>query len=121
MPLSTECKERIKNVVVAILSSRVDNFPKDASANRNAPFHDAFLRAFRDKLQVANIETPYLVAIASWMHGLNTTLGMVFFENIAHILSGGRKREFTAVQVSAKQAAAINKIIAELKSKADPR
>jgi hypothetical protein len=64
------------------------------------------------------LPTPYLVALASWMHGLNTSLG-TGFENIAHIISGGLKRKFTAgytLMVSAKQDATISMIMSGLKS-----
>ena len=118
MPLPDECRVRIQEVVKDILESRLEKFPSDAKANRNAPFHDAFLDAFREQLSTVNIETPYLVALASWMHGLNTSLGNGF-ESIAHILSGGFKRKFTGaftLKVSAIQAANINTIIVGLKS-----
>lgn len=118
MPLTEDCKTRIQEVVKDILVSRLDKFPSDSSANRNAPFHDAFLNAFREQLSIVNIETPYLVALASWMHGLNTSLGNGF-ENIAHILSNGYKRKFTGqfiLNVSTTQAANINNIVVGLKS-----
>ena len=50
------------------------------------PFHSAFRECFRERLRPLNIEMPYLIAIASWLHGLNTSLG-TGFENISHILS----------------------------------
>ncbi|MGI9107263.1 MAG: TdeIII family type II restriction endonuclease [Pyrinomonadaceae bacterium] len=118
MPLTNDCKTRIQEVVKEILSSRLDKFPSDSSANRNAPFHDAFLGAFREQLSEVNLETPYLVALASWMHGLNTSLGSGF-ENIAHILSNGYKRKFTnafTLKISNTQATNINSIIVGLKS-----
>ena len=118
MLLSEDCKTRIQEVVKDILVSRLKKFPSDSSDNRNAPFHDAFLSAFRAQLSAANIDTPYLVALASWMHGLNGSLGSGF-ENIAHILSNGYKRKFTGqftLKVSTVQAANINNIIVGLKS-----
>ncbi len=33
--------------------------------------------------------------MSSWLHGQYTSLGQSFFENTAHILSGGEKKEFT--------------------------
>lgn len=118
MPLDRDRKTRIQEVVKDILVSRLEKFPADASANRNAPFHEAFLDAFRDQLKETNLDTPYLVAIASWMHGLNTSLG-TGFENVAHILSGGYKRKFTGpytLKVTEGQDAAISEIIVQLKS-----
>lgn len=118
MPLTDDAKTRIQEVVKDILVSRLTKFPADSSANRNAPFHDAFLSAFRGQLKSVNVETSYLVALASWMHGLNTSLGSGF-ENIAHVLSGGYKRKFSkefTLKISVRQAANINSIIVGLKS-----
>ena len=53
------------------------------------------------------------------MHGFNTSLG-TGFENIAHILSGGYKRRYTkefTLKITANQAAAINRIIVDLKAR----
>lgn len=117
MALNAEVILRIREVVKDILVSRLEKFPSDTSNNRNAPFHDSFLNAFSEQLSVVNIPTPYLVALASWMHGLNTSLG-TGFENIAHILSGGYKRTFTGadtLKVSSAQAKEIEAIIVQLK------
>lgn len=51
------------------------------------------------------------------MHGLNTTLGQSFFENIAHILCDGEKREFRDLTISSSQQHNINSIITSLKNK----
>jgi hypothetical protein len=118
MPLNQDQRTKIQEVVKRILLSRADSFPTDSNANRNAPFHDAFLAAFREKLESTKIETPYLVAIASWMHGLNTSLGSGF-EDMAHILSGGFKRSFTgnfALKVTTEHASNIESIIVALKN-----
>jgi hypothetical protein len=53
------------------------------------------------------------------MHGLNTSLGQSFFENVAHILCNGTKKEFTAkkkslLQLSQSQKLRIAKIITDL-------
>ena len=94
MALTQDQRNRIGEVVKEILLRRIENFPEIGAEIRNAPFHSAFLDCFHDRLGTLNIETPYLVAIASWLHGLNTSLG-TGFENISHILSGGYKRKFT--------------------------
>jgi hypothetical protein len=97
---------------------RIDNFPEYGCTIRNAPFHSAFLECFRERLKPLNIEIPYLIAIASWLHGLNTSLG-TGFENISHILSGGYKRKFTGaykLRVKTTQASQIENIIRDLKS-----
>ena len=88
-------KERIAFEVIKTLFSRFENFPEDASNNRNAPFHEAFLRAFSNKLNNRVSDIPFFISLSSWLHGLNTTLGQSFFESVAHILSDGYKREFT--------------------------
>jgi hypothetical protein len=118
MSINLEQKVRIQEVVKDILLSRLNTFPIDSISMRNAPFHTAFLEAFRDKLEAVKIEPTYLVVLASWMHGLNTSLGSGF-ENIAHILSGGFKRKFTqhfTLKVTEKQSATIQSIITGLKA-----
>lgn len=118
MALTQDQKNRISEVVKDILLRRIENFPEIGAEIRNAPFHSAFLECFNDRLSSLNIETPYLVAIASWLHGLNTSLG-TGFENISHILSGGYKRKFTdfaALKVKRGQANHIENIIRDLKA-----
>jgi len=118
MKLKKEQKNRIQEEIKKILESRIESFPDISSKNRNAPFHDVILECFKDQLKEFNIETPRLIAIASWMHGLSTSLGSGF-ENIAHILSGGYKRKFTgsfALKIKQNQSIAIEEIIRKLKS-----
>lgn len=43
-------KERVALEVIRVLGSRFDNFPEDSKDNRNAPFHEVFLKAFTNKL-----------------------------------------------------------------------
>lgn len=115
--MDTLKKERIALEVIKTLKSRFDNFPEDASDNRNAPFHEAFLEAFRLKIEKHVTDIPIFVSLSSWMHGLNTTLGQSFFENCAHILCDGEKREFTNLLISANQQNTVNEIITSLKNK----
>ena len=118
MPLTQDQQNRISEVVKDILLRRIENFPELGAQIRNAPFHSAFLECFRERLRPLNIEMPYLIAIASWLHGLNTSLG-TGFENISHILSGGYKRKFTGaykLRVKTTQASQIENIIRDLKS-----
>ncbi len=96
MALTNLQKEKIAFEVIKTLVNRFDKFPEDTSGNRNAPFHEAFLSAFTDKLQGGVSNVPFFITLSSWLHGLNTTLGQQFFENIAHHLSNGEKREYTA-------------------------
>ncbi len=118
MPLTHDQQNRISEVVKDILLKRIDNFPELGAQIRNAPFHSAFLECFKEKLEPFNIEMPYLIAIASWLHGLNTSLG-TGFENISHILSGGYKRKFTGaykLKVKSTQASQIENVIRDLKA-----
>ena len=113
--------ERIAHEVIRTLKKRFANFPDDASKNRNAPFHEAFLKAFEVQLSQYVTDIPYFISLSSWLHGLNTTLGQSFFENIAHIISNGEKREFskkkhTALKITTNQQQTINEIITDLKN-----
>lgn len=119
MTLSNSIKEKISIEVIKTLVTRFDNFPQDASKNRNAPFHEAFLNAFSDKLNGKVSDTPFFISLSSWLHGLNTTLGQIFFENIAHHLCNGEKREYTSkrlgnLTITQSQRNQISKIIADL-------
>ena len=118
MALTKEQKTRIEEVVKKILIKKMDDFPKDDSEVRNAPFHELFLSAFEDRLKTYKMKIPYLIALSSWLHGLNTSLGSGF-EQLAHILSGGYKRQFTGrfiLKVKKSQAINIEDIIRDLKS-----
>src|SRR4030042_4238780 len=118
MALSQDKQNRIREIVKEILLRRIDNFPELGAQVRNAPFHSVFLECFADRLGSLNIEIPYLIAIASWLHGLNTSLG-TGFESISHILSGGYKRKFSGaykLKVKSGQASQIENIISDLKS-----
>ena len=96
MPLTNSIKEKISIEVIKTLVTRFESFPEDASNNRNAPFHEVFLNAFSDKLQGKVSDTPFFISLSSWLQGLNTTLGQTFFENVAHHLCNGEKREYTS-------------------------
>ena len=117
--ISLDKKEKISFEVIKTLVSRFELFPEDASSNRNAPFHEAFLNAFSDKLVGKVSDIPFFISLSSWLHGLNTTLGQTFFENVAHILSDGEKREYTSkklgnLQVHKTQKENTNSIITKL-------
>lgn len=117
MALQEEQKIKIEEVVKSILLSRLENFPDESTQTRNAPFHGAFLECFKDRIKPLNVGIPYLVAIASWLQGLNTSLG-TGFESLAHILSGGYKRKFSGpfvLKVKRTQAENIENIIRDLK------
>ena len=119
MALTNEQKEKVSIEVIKTLVTRFQSFPEDASNNRNAPFHEAFLNAFSDKLSGRVSDVPFFISLSSWLQGLNTTLGQTFFENIAHHLSNGEKREYTSrrlgnLQITNTQKERINTIITNL-------
>jgi hypothetical protein len=95
MALNNLIKQQIAIQVIRTLYRQFEKFPEDVSGNRNAPFHEAFISAFSDKLKGNVSSIPILISLSSWLHGLNTSLGQSFFEKTAHILSGGEKKEFT--------------------------
>jgi hypothetical protein len=109
-------KELIALQIIKTLHSRFDNFPEDASDNRNAPFHEAFLKAFKLKIEKHVSSVPIFVSLASWMHGLNTSIGQSFFERTAQILCDGEKRKFKSLTINTTQQTAINEIISSLKN-----
>jgi len=112
-------KEKISFQIIKTLLNRFERFPQDSSNNRNAPFHEAFLNAFKNQLDDKVSDIPFFISLSSWFHGLNTTLGQSFFENIAHILCDGEKREYTSkklgnLQVYTSQKSNINTIITNM-------
>ncbi len=109
----------ISQLVIQVLHTRFLNFPDGSIKNRNAPFHEAFLKAFSDKLDGINIDMPHFISLSSWLHGLNTSIGQTFFEKTAHILSDGEKRQYTSnrlgnLQITQKQKENINNIMTQL-------
>ena len=124
MALSNKVKEKISIEVIKTLVARFETFPEDASKNRNAPLHESFLKAFSDKIEGKVTDTPFLISLSSWLHGLNTTLGQSFFENVAHHLCEGEKREYTSkksgnLQITQTQKDNISKIITSLSNSID--
>lgn len=122
MTLPRDKIEKISFQTIQVLYSRFTNFPEDASQNRNAPFHTAFLNAFNDKFADKACDIPFFVSLSGWLHGLSTTIGQNFFENTAHILSDGEKREYTSgelgnLKITKKQRENIVKIAANLSTK----
>lgn len=112
-------KELIAYEVIHTLYSQFNKFPENEINNRNAPFHEAFLNAFSVKLEGKVESIPIFISLASWMHGLNTSLGQSFFEKTANILCDGEKKGFiaekeTGLKISPNQKTAINNIITDL-------
>lgn len=118
--LTPDKKEKISYSVIKTIHSKFGDFPENASNNRNAPFHTAFLNAFTDKFagQVSNI--PFFISLSSWFHGLNTTLGQSFFEKVSHILCDGTKKEFKGLKISQTQQTTVTDIVTDLKNNAHP-
>lgn len=114
--LDDDKKEKISYVIIKTLYSKFNDFPEDASNNRNAPFHTAFLNAFKTKFEGKVSDIPFFISLSSWFHGLNTTLGQTFFEKAAHILSDGLKKEDKTCRISRQQQTAISDIITDLKN-----
>lgn len=104
--------------VIRTLRGRFESYPTDTEKNRNAPFHEAFLEAFKDDISKHVSDTSYLITLSSWLHGLNTTLGAAFFENVAHILSTGEKNSFKNQELGIKQQTNITTIITDLQNSA---
>lgn len=110
-------RERISHEVIKTLFARFDSFPDDTTTNRNAPFHERFLNAFADRLKGKVTDIPVLISLASWAHGLNTSLGQSFFERISHILSNGYKKTFHDLKITKEQQEQINLIVVGLSNK----
>ena len=112
-------KEKIATEVIKTLVTRFESFPEDTKNNRNAPFHEAFLNAFSDKLEGKVTDIPFFISLSSWLQGLNTTLGQSFFEAVAHHLCHGQKMEFTSkklgnLQITKTQKDNVSDIITKL-------
>ncbi len=114
--ISNDKKELVAHEVIKVLYRRFQTFPDSDINYRNAPFHDAFLRAFSGKLEKHIQDANILISLSSWMHGLNTTLGQTFFENVAHILSEGEKRSFRNCNIQQSQNYAVSNIMIGLKN-----
>lgn len=98
MPLTSEQQEKIAIQVIRTLYNQFDRFFENEPINHNVPFHDAFLGVFSNKLQDKVHSIPTFISLSSWLHGLNTSLGQSFFENVAKILCEGEKKEFTTTR-----------------------
>lgn len=119
MKFPEKIEQKISEIVIDILFKRFESFPENSDKNRNAPFHESFLQAFSDKLGDLQTSSSALISLSSWLHGLNTSLGQTFFEKVAHAISCGEKREFTAsrhslLQITQAQKLAIYEIMTDL-------
>ncbi|MCF8242046.1 MAG: TdeIII family type II restriction endonuclease [Melioribacteraceae bacterium] len=108
-------KERIALEVISVLYENF-LFLKKNDIQKYFTFHEAFLKAFSDKLEGKVHDIPTAISLSSWLHGLNTSLGQSFFEKVGQILCDGEKREFRGLKISTFQQTKISDIIAELKN-----
>ncbi|GHV32202.1 type II restriction endonuclease MjaII [Bacteroidia bacterium] len=115
MALSNIIKEQISIEIIKVLVAVSEFLPANNCDNFNSPF----FHAFADKLAGKVSDTPFFISLSSWLQGLNTTLGQTFFENVAHYLCEGEKREYTSkkignLKITQNQRDAISRIIADL-------
>ncbi|AEF97185.1 TdeIII family type II restriction endonuclease [Methanotorris igneus] len=109
--------EEIAIETIRVLVNRFRSLPDENSELRNMPFHLAFLKAFYKKIDIKNEdEAIRFLTLSSWFHGLSTTLGQSYFENVAHILSDGEKRTFNNYSIPKSAKMIIEDIITDLKS-----
>jgi hypothetical protein len=111
--------EKIAIEVIRVLVGSFNKLNVEKRANRNAPFHEAFLRGFEVHSGGVILESTELISLGSWLQGLNTTLGQSFFESVAHAVSGGDKRDFTGkkgtrLKISPRQKSVVHTIMDEL-------
>lgn len=122
--ISNRKKELIAIEVIKILYKSAEYIQENLITTDKNPFNMCFYKGI-----VSNVGDNFLVkkndddfiSLSSWLYGLNTTLGQSFFENVAHILSDGYKKEFTSkrntlLKVTSSQKQAISNIITELKN-----
>jgi len=116
--MDDKIKQSVALEIIKVLKSRFDSFPDIDTNARNAPFHKAFLRAFRTRFSGIHTDSDKLVSISSWLHGFNTTLGQTFFENIANSLCAGQKRKFSGEEfkIYKKQEEVIAEHMTDLKN-----
>jgi hypothetical protein len=119
MALNNIVKEKISLEVIKTLISVIDSMSQNIPNNWDNPFFKGFSAMFTDKLQGKVSDTPFFISLSSWLQGLNTTLGQSFFENVAHILCEGEKREYTSkklgnLKITQSQKGAITNIITSL-------
>ena len=122
--ISDTKRELIAIEVIKILNKSTEYIQDNFSTTDKNPFYMSFYKGITSNLSdncfVKNNEGDF-IGFSSWLHGLNTTLGQSFFENVAHILSEGYKREFTSksntlLNVTLTQKQAIKNIIIDLKN-----
>lgn len=105
-------EEKIAVEVIKILYCQAKEIAKTINQNQIKRHNETFFDSLFDwKFG--------MISLSSWMHGLNTSLGQSFFENAAHILCNGTKKEFTSkknslLQLSKSQKLRVANIITDL-------
>lgn len=89
-------KEKIAIEVVKVLYCQTKEIAKTINRNQVKRYNETFFDSFFDW-------NCGKISLSSWMHGLNTSLGQSFFENVGQILCYGTKKEFTANRKSLLQ------------------
>lgn len=120
--ISNDKKELIAFEVIKILQKSTDYIQENLITSDKNPFYASFYAGITSNVKgncITEIYEPDFISFSSWLHGLNTTLGQSFLENIAHILSEGYKKEFSAkrnslLKVTQIQKRNISNIITEL-------
>jgi len=105
-------KELIAIETIKVLYQQIKELRETVNPKRLGKYSDTFF----DSLSEDWFDG---INLSSWMRGLNTSLGQSFFENVAHILCNGTKKEFTAkkkslLQLSQSQKLRIANIITDL-------
>ncbi len=63
--ISADKKEKISREIIKTLVSRFENFPVDTLGNRNAPFHEAFLKAFSNEFNNKVSDIPFFISLST--------------------------------------------------------
>lgn len=118
MSLNQNTRILIAAAAKKVIDSRLESFPSQETVIRNAPFHSAFMHPFEKRISNANtnFSNESLIALASWLHGLSTSLGQSFFEPVAHALSNGSKRVVKLPKITGSQMTMIENIASGLKN-----
>lgn len=103
-------KEQIATVVIEVLSCQLEEILETINSNQIKKYVDTFFESIVDE----NLKE---ISLASWMHGLNTSLGQSFFERTAYILSNSKKKDFKNNTITELQISEISKIITELQNR----
>ncbi|MFL6229225.1 MAG: TdeIII family type II restriction endonuclease [Pyrinomonadaceae bacterium] len=104
-------KELIAIETIKVVSQQLREISETVNPRQLKEYSATFLDSLsEDWLEGINLR--------SWTHGLNTSLGQSFFENVAHLLCNGTKKEFTSkkgslLRLSQSQKLRIGKIITD--------